>query len=362
MLRYPRCIAPALLASFVGLIATAAARAEPATAASPADATCLTKPDGQIAPGNHWYYHLDRASGRRCWYQRPESGASNGAQTDAAPSRSVPARATVSPPVSAAASEGAADPASDSRDQGTVEPAAAAPTQPNGWSTATPAAAPREPMTAPAIDSPASAPEPAASPQSATVDAPARAEPLAAPPSRTPLRAATVEQPAAPVEVDAGTHMPALLGAALALLIVVLGSIVARIAASFIRARRRDRALDATAAPPIYPTRDAPALVPVMPREPDVGRRRRMPRLPRDTPAARQERGQDDADVAGDAERIRADARVLEENVRDLLRRMRSDLLDQRPAPAEPAAPQPTAAQELDQMLAKLRERRRRPA
>ena len=24
-------------------------------------------PNGQAAPGNHWYYRLDRASGRRCW-------------------------------------------------------------------------------------------------------------------------------------------------------------------------------------------------------------------------------------------------------------------------------------------------------
>jgi hypothetical protein len=219
-------------------------------------------------------------------------------------------------------------------------------------------------MTAPASDSPASITAPAPPPQSATADAPASAEPPAAPPSRAPLRAANVERPAAPVEVETGTHMPALLGAALALLIVVLGSIVARLAASLIRSRRRDRALAATAAittPPMFSAQDAPALVPVMPRERDVTRKRRAPRLPTDMPAARQERAQDG--IAGDAaERMRADARVLEENVRDLLRRMRSDLLDQRPAPAAPAAPQPTAAQELDQMLAKLRERRRRPA
>ena len=294
MLRYPRCIAPALLASFVGLIATAAARAEPASAASPADADCLTKPTGQTAPGNHWYYHLDRASGRRCWYQRPESGAQN----DAAPSRSVPARAAVSPPAATTAAEGTADTASDSRDQGTVEAAPAVPAQPFGWSTATPAPAPRETMTAPASDSAAPAPEPATSPQSATADAPARAAPPAAPPSRAPLRAANVERPAAAVEVEAGTHMPALLGAALALLIVVLGSIVARLAASLIRSRRRDRALAATVAtatPPMFSAQDAPALVPVMPRERDVARKRRAPRLPRDTPAPRQEGARDGA-------------------------------------------------------------------
>jgi hypothetical protein len=366
MLRYPRCIGPALLASFVGLIATAAARAEPAAAASPADADCLANPSGQAAPGNHWYYHLDRASGRRCWYQRPESGASSAVQTDSSPARSVPARAAVSPPAGAAAADEASDGASDARDQGTVAPAAP-PAQPYGWSTATPAPAPRESMTVPASDSPVVAPEsppPQPAPAAAPAAAPASAEPPAAPQSRAPLRAANVERPAAPVEVEAGTHMPAVLGAALALLIVILGSIVARLAASLIRSRRRDRALDrvvATTTPPMFSAEDAPGLVPVMARERDVTHKRRAPRLPTDMPAGRRERAQGGAEAAG-AERISAEARALEENVRDLLRRMRSDLFDQRPAPVAPAVPQPTAAQKLDRMPAKLREGRRKPA
>src|SRR4029077_12117171 len=118
------------------------------SAASPADADCLTKPSGQTASGNHWYYHLDRASGRRCWYQRPESGTPRSAQNDAAPSRSVPARAAASPPSVTAASDGAADTASDSRGQGTSDAAPAAAAQPFGWSTATPAPAPTQPAVA----------------------------------------------------------------------------------------------------------------------------------------------------------------------------------------------------------------------
>jgi hypothetical protein len=226
-------------------------------------------------------------------------------------------------------------------------------------------------MMAPASDGPAPALEPATLP-AATADAPASVAPPAAPPSRAPLRAANVERPAAPAEVEAGTHTPALLGAALALLIVVLGSIVARLAASLIRSRRRDRALAAaTTPPPMFSAQDAPALVPVMPRKRDVARTRHVPRLPSDTPPERQERtqdrtqdrdperAQDRAAVAGDrAERIR----VVEQDVRNLLRRMRNDVLDQQPAPAAPAASQPTAAQELDLMLAKLRERRRKQA
>src|SRR2546430_8231371 len=78
MLRNLRRIAPFLLASLIGSIATcAAAHAEPAAAASSsATADCLAKPNAPSAPGNHWYYRIDRASGRHCWYQRAEIGAS----------------------------------------------------------------------------------------------------------------------------------------------------------------------------------------------------------------------------------------------------------------------------------------------
>src|SRR5689334_15237144 len=79
MLDDPRRIAPVLLASLVGLIAaSAAACAEPAPAeSSSAGADCLAKPNAPSTPGNHWYYRVDRASGRHCWYQRPTIGASN---------------------------------------------------------------------------------------------------------------------------------------------------------------------------------------------------------------------------------------------------------------------------------------------
>jgi hypothetical protein len=364
MLRYPRCIAPALLASFVGLTVTAA-RAEPATAASPA-AGCLAGPNGQAASGNHWYYRVDRASGRHCWYQRPGSGVSRSAQADAAPSRAVVPRAAPPPPARTAAADDGADTATETRDQRTVEaaPAApAAPVRPFGWTAAPPAPVSRELMQAAPSQSPAPAPQPelpaqpALPPQSATADAAASAAPPPAPVSRAPLRAASIERPAAPVEVETGTHMPVLLGAALALLIVVLGSIVTRIATGRIRSRRRARALDAikeTTTPPMFSAEDAPALVPVMPREHDITGEPRVPRPPRRVPVARPER------AADPAARVRPDPRELEDNVRDLLHRMRGDLFDQRPVPAAPAAPQPSASQEFDRMLAELRERRRR--
>jgi hypothetical protein len=338
----------------VGLVAASdGARAEPPSAESSGGADCLAKPNAQAAPGNHWYYHLDRASGRRCWYQRPVSGA----QDDGAQSRPAPARAAVSPPADNPASESATDSAGDSREQST-EPGLAAPVQPYSWSTATPAPLPREQMTAPATV-PAPVTAPATAPNATTVVEPASAEPPV--PSRAPARVAGVERPAVPVAAEEGAHMPALLGAALALLIIVLGSIVARLAASFIRARRHERALDALEAtlPPVYAAHDAPGLVPVMPRESDIRRTRRA-RAPKDVPAA----SRDEPDVsAGMSERVRGEeTRALEENVRDLLRRLRNDLLDQPPSPAPAAGPQsPSAREELDQALANLRERRRKP-
>jgi hypothetical protein len=36
--------------------------------AVPAADDCLSRPKGQAPEGSHWYYHIDRASKRHCWY------------------------------------------------------------------------------------------------------------------------------------------------------------------------------------------------------------------------------------------------------------------------------------------------------
>lgn len=51
-----------VLAVFVGLIMLDSNRA-----ALAAD-DCLVGPNRPPAPGGHWYYHLDRANDRKCWY------------------------------------------------------------------------------------------------------------------------------------------------------------------------------------------------------------------------------------------------------------------------------------------------------
>jgi hypothetical protein len=36
--------------------------------ASQAADDCLAKPNAAAPDGSHWYYHVDRATGRQCWY------------------------------------------------------------------------------------------------------------------------------------------------------------------------------------------------------------------------------------------------------------------------------------------------------
>jgi hypothetical protein len=370
MLRNPRRIASLLLASLMGSIAFAgAARAEPAAAAT---ADCLVKPSAPAAAGKHWYYRVDRASGRHCWYLRAASTASN----ESAQPR-TPSRATVSPPADNPPPEPSADMRSDAGDQDTAPPAPAmaAPAPQPSWSTAAPPPAP-EPMTTPASDS--ATPAPALPPQ------PVAAEPPRAEPAPTaPIRAQVPERPTTvpTTVVEDGGHLPAIFGTALVLLIIVVGSIVVRLAAKLIRSRRRGSAPRAPAAmppPPILRAQDAPALVPPMPHEGDVAREPRVPRAPRRMPAVRQNEATAGSDTAAHDP---ARARELEQNVRDLLHRMRSDLPmepraqvkserpqlpSERPQPS-PERPQPSSeraqppsAQELDQVLAMWREGRRR--
>jgi hypothetical protein len=353
MLRNPPRIALVLLASLAGLlIAGAVARGEPAATASPssADADCLAKPNAPSAAGNHWYYRLDRASGRRCWYQRPAAGADQAAQ-------SRPSARTIAAPTDKPVPELPADRPSAARDQDrdqtTVEPVAvepaAAPAQPYSWSTAAPPPTPPEQMTSAPAD--IAKPAPAVAPQTDADAAPPRIAPAPATTAGLPV----VERPAAAAAGDG--HMPALFGAAFALVIIVLGSVVARLGAKLARARRRGVAGDPASismAPPFLRAQDAPGLVPPMPPEDDIADAAPPPWMTRGAPAA----PPDGAPSGDDAVSNRDSARELEQNVRELLHRMRGEL--QR-APGASASPQPRSPQELDELLAAWRGGRRRP-
>lgn len=66
-----------------GIIAGAAATILPQSAARAAD-NCLTEP-GKDAQGKHWYFHIERGTGRHCWYQRGQDGKAARADTADAP-------------------------------------------------------------------------------------------------------------------------------------------------------------------------------------------------------------------------------------------------------------------------------------
>src|ERR1700744_5740079 len=85
---------PSRTAKFVSaLIASFLAGAPLATvsysAADPAD-DCLSGPKGQTPQGSHWYYRIDRATKRHCWYLADQRGPLS--QT-AAPNPSASAKA-----------------------------------------------------------------------------------------------------------------------------------------------------------------------------------------------------------------------------------------------------------------------------
>ncbi|HEY1544679.1 MAG TPA: hypothetical protein VGG01_19955 [Xanthobacteraceae bacterium] len=385
-----RRIAPALLASSVAALIVAA-HAETPAASSTSD--CLAKPNGPAAKGSHWYYRIQRPTGHHCWYQHATVDIPKAEKADApraekdvpehrhaaapppAPSAPLPAAAPVDPPVAEAPSAPAADVADNSNSvvpPVASPPAAARVNPPIDWPApvvvptvpATPAAqVDRGPV--PSVETPPPAPEPKAEAlQPQQLDT--------TPPSHQPARtsvAARSEEFAEP-----SNHVPALLGAVSALAIIIIGSFAGRILT-----KRPPRRTQAKARPRHWQAaesgmeEDAPGIVPVMPNgrdvaheRPDQGvealaspddwglRRGRAPRrvIPPNAAAMRPSR---------------ESTRVLEENVRELLHRLQSDLSG-RPAEPEPVAPAAASipakaphvpsSQELDAVLAIWRAKR----
>src|SRR6201997_3095139 len=69
-------LASALLLSVAanaGLMAGPAARA--------AD-SCIAEPKAESPQGKHWYYHIERGTGRHCWYLRGQDDISASADDD----------------------------------------------------------------------------------------------------------------------------------------------------------------------------------------------------------------------------------------------------------------------------------------
>ena len=61
-------IVPTVCATFLAAVA-AFGLGRPAHGGS----ECIQQPNQQPTEGAHWYYHLDRANGRKCWYLAPDA-------------------------------------------------------------------------------------------------------------------------------------------------------------------------------------------------------------------------------------------------------------------------------------------------
>ena len=292
----------------VGIAVTGSpVRAQTAPAAAAAD-ECLAKPNGPSPRGSHWFYRIDRANNRHCWYLRGIS--SNAGQTDTRPSRAAVT------PTARPGTPTLADP-----------PILDTPV----WPASPPAIAPPAPAApAPTIDA---SPTPAADAVVAQTPAPPSRDPrVDAPnPSRDAKAAKRTaaaqagERPVLPVEEP--THMPALLGIGLALALIMFGSFGARLIFKYLgRARRRiGRApLGSNWDAPSFHVDDAPGIVPGLRRRPDITRDPQDLADPRTQPnrGAKTPQG---LDAVG----------VIEANVRDLLVRLRSE---PQAAPARPEA------------------------
>jgi hypothetical protein len=73
--------------------------------ATPAAEDCLAGPKDQAPQGSHWYYHIDHATKRHCWYLKGEHDA----LSQAAPPNSSPSAQPGSPKAEAAMQRSIAD-------------------------------------------------------------------------------------------------------------------------------------------------------------------------------------------------------------------------------------------------------------
>jgi hypothetical protein len=131
-----------LASAFLLSVAASAGLIAGNSAARAAD-SCITEPKTETPQGKHWYYRLERGTGRHCWYLRGEDEAS--ARTPAAepvaPAQPAPATSGNAPARSLADARAEFAPKSRAEDNGSAPPARSV------WPDPQPAASP---ATAPA--------------------------------------------------------------------------------------------------------------------------------------------------------------------------------------------------------------------
>jgi hypothetical protein len=85
-----RCNAFVATAAHVSLLAGALVLSASAASAAP---DCLAAPDRTSSPGTHWYYRIDRPTGRKCWYLKQlDARAATPAAPPAAPRQDADAQ------------------------------------------------------------------------------------------------------------------------------------------------------------------------------------------------------------------------------------------------------------------------------
>jgi hypothetical protein len=313
MMTYSRA---ALLASLLVGVAVTGSPARAQTAPAAAD-ECLAKPNGPSPRGSHWYYRIDRASNRQCWYLRGTGASAN--QNETRPSRDsvVPARPSattaVDPPIvdmpsAPPAALGARGIIGNTSPFATLpaSPPAIVPTAPSEVMQAEPTQA-----TDAVTDQP-----PVPSFRDSKIDAP-NPNRDARPAKRAALEAPPSERPVAPVEET--THMPALVGIGLALALIVIGSFAARRILDYFERPRRRTVFEPTGSnwdAPSFHVDDAPGIVPALRRRSDITRDARDDF--HDQPAHR-----DKSEAA--RQQGREAVAAIEANVRNLLVRLRSE-------------------------------------
>lgn len=198
---------------------------------------CLASPKGVAPQGQHWFYRLERATKRQCWYLRAEgtkegANATQSAQATADAPNAVPARPQsvqnahaeyFAPQTSAAASTQALAAASTQQAPGTADANSAQPAVATRWPDAAPA-------------SPAPQPSPATAVAPAAASAQPSAQPAASP---APVTLAAAD---APADKPTGSLQMLLLvsGGALALA-GLLASVIYRFAGGRVRGQTADR-------------------------------------------------------------------------------------------------------------------------
>jgi hypothetical protein len=180
---------------------------------------CLSGPKGAAPKGSHWYYRIDRAAKRNCWYVRAEGEKPVASRSSSVAEVSPPAETPLQPAVANARAE--ASPADIGQSNGVAEQRAESAAVDNGQSTV--ASRWLDQAGANAVDT--STPEPAG--------------------SGAKLNSSTPSAAAAPLAAaDARSASPS--GSVPALLLVIVGALalaalLAAIIFRFGNARRNDR-------------------------------------------------------------------------------------------------------------------------